>query len=164
MFIEKISKKNKPINFQHKRLISNINNKDLKLYKFIDTYFKAYCKFNKISIDQIINSSGFYKYYDRIPGSLKPDFDLRLNTNSTNNQELIKITPVDDIMKKLTLILERLSSPDKLPIFRWAENQGFRVECRNDITPDTDLKFTGFVEKGARTGLQFEIASNSNNT
>jgi hypothetical protein len=117
-----------------------------------------------LAIDQIINSSGFIKYYDRIPGSLKPDFDLRLNTNSTNNQELIKITPVDDIMKKLTLILERLSSPDKLPIFRWVENQGFRVECRNDITPDTDLKFTGFVEKGARTGLQFEIASNSNNT
>jgi hypothetical protein len=117
-----------------------------------------------LAIDQIINSSGFYKYYDRIPGSLKSDFDLRLNSNSTNNHELIKITPVDDIMKKLTLILERLSSPDKLPIFRWAENQGFRVECRNDITPDTDLKFTGFVETGARTGLQFEIASNSNNT
>ena len=45
---EEYLKKNKPINFQHKRLISNINNKDLKLYKFIDTYFKAYCKFNKI--------------------------------------------------------------------------------------------------------------------
>jgi hypothetical protein len=55
MFIEKISKKNKPINFQQKRLISNIDNKDLKLYKFIDSYFKTYCKFNKISIDQIIN-------------------------------------------------------------------------------------------------------------
>ena len=148
--------------------IITLSCEDVASYTLSNIYFEQQMLIGGMTtgaaIDQIINSSGFTKYYDKVYGSLKPDMDLRLNSNSTNNNELIKITPVDDIMKKLTLILERLSSPDKLPIFRWVENQGFRIECRNDISPDTDLKFTGFVEKGARTGLQFVIKSNSNNT
>ena len=102
MFIEKISKKNKPINFQQKRLISNINNKDLKLYKFIDSYFKAYCKFNKISIDQIISirKKFLISYLKNLNSFEKSKKYLNLNKN-------FNLTRIEyDIVLLLSFLIE----------------------------------------------------------
>jgi hypothetical protein len=102
MFIEKISKKNKSISFQQKRLISNINNKDLKLYKFIDSYFKAYCKFNKISIDQIINLRKKF-----LVNYLKNLNSFKKSKKYSNLNENFNLTRIEyDIVLLLSFLIE----------------------------------------------------------
>ena len=102
MFIEKISKKNKPVNFQQKRLISNINNKDLKLYKFIDSFFNAYCKFNKISVNQIINIRK--KFLVNYLKNLNSFEKLKKYSNLNKNFNLTRIEY--DIVLLLSFLIE----------------------------------------------------------
>ncbi len=54
MFINAIANKDRSIMFQYKRLISNLKKNDLKLYEFVNEYFYQYCKFNKVSVDNVI--------------------------------------------------------------------------------------------------------------
>jgi hypothetical protein len=116
-----------------------------------------------LAIDSIIACSGFWSYYKRdntdINGGSISGIDLRLNSNSTNNQDLVKLNPLDKIYDKLGKLLERLNNPYSLPTFRWAERYGFKLECRNNYV-DNDLKFTGLTSAG--TGYSFD--SNAANT
>jgi hypothetical protein len=116
-----------------------------------------------LAIDSIIACSGFWSYYKRdntdINGGSISGIDLRLNSNSTNNQDLVKLNPLDKIYDKLGKLLERLNNPYSLPTFRWAERYGFKLECRNNYV-DNDLKFTGLTKAG--TGYSFD--SNASNT
>ena len=105
-----------------------------------------------LAIDSIMACSGFWSYYyrntiDKINGGFIRGIDLRLNSSSTNNQDLIKLNPLDKIYDKLGKLLERLNNPYSLPTFRWAERYGFILECRNNYT-DNDLKFTGLNSAG----------------
>jgi len=117
-----------------------------------------------LAIDSIMACSGFWSFYSRnnadlFNGGVISGIDLRLNSNSTNNQDLIKLNPLDKIYEKLGKLLERLNNPYSLPTFRWAEKYGFKLECRNNYE-DTDLKFTGLNSAG--TGYSFD--SNASNT
>ena len=115
------------------------------------------------AIDSIMACSGFWSYYlrnnfDFQNGGFIYGIDLRLNSNSVNNQDLIKLNPLDKIYEKLSKLLERLNNPYSLPTFRWAERYGFKLECRNNYV-DNDLKFTGLNPAG--TAYIFD--SNSSN-
>ena len=105
-----------------------------------------------IAIDSIMACSGFWSYYlrnnaDLLSGGAISGIDLRLNSNSVNNQDLIKLNPLDKIIEKLSKLMERLNNPYSLPTFRWAERSGFKLECRNNFI-DNDLKFTGLTADG----------------
>ena len=105
-----------------------------------------------LAIDSIMACSGFWSYYLRNNNDLQNNgliygIDLRLNSNSTNNQDLIKLNPLDKIYEKLGKLLERLNNPYSLPTFRWKERFGFVLECRNNSV-DNDLKFTGLNPAG----------------
>ena len=111
-----------------------------------------------LALDSIMAASGFWSYYSRNNADLANGgsiygIDLRLNSSSTNNQDLIKLNPLDKIIDKLDKLLERLNNPYSLPTFRWAENYGFKLECRNNYLDD-DLKFTGLNSAG--TGYSFD--------
>jgi hypothetical protein len=98
------------------------------------------------AIDSIMAASGFWSYYFRDNTQIT-GMNLRLNTQSVNNQDLIKLTPVDKILGKLQLIIERLNVPGALPTFRWAENFGFVLAGRyREEAIDNDLKFTGITD------------------
>jgi hypothetical protein len=98
------------------------------------------------AIDSIMACSGFWSYYLR--NNIGIDgMNLRLNSSSVNNQDLIKLNPLDKIYDKLGQLLERLNTPDALPTFRWAERTGLILESRNN-TVDEDLKFTGLEGNG----------------
>lgn len=117
-----------------------------------------------LAIDSVMACSGFWSYYSRnnsdlVSGGSIFGIDLRLNSNSTNNQDLIKLNPLDKIYEKLGKLLERLNNPYSLPTFRWAERYGFKLECRNNYV-DSDLRFTGLNAAG--TGYTF--GSNASNT
>ncbi len=117
-----------------------------------------------LAIDSIMACSGFWSYYyrnnaDLANGGSIYGIDLRLNSNSTNNQDLIKLNPLDKIYEKLSKLLERLNNPYSLPTFRWAERFGFKLECRNNYV-DNDLKFTGL----SSAGTAYVFNSNSSNT
>lgn len=110
-----------------------------------------------LAIDSIMACSGFWSYYSRnnsdlVSGGSIYGIDLRLNSNSTNNQDLIKLNPLDKIYEKLGKLLERLNNPYSLPTFRWAERYGFKLECRNNYV-DNDLKFTGLNTAGTVYGF-----------
>ena len=98
------------------------------------------------AIDSIMACSGFWSYYLRNNTGID-GMDLRLNSSSVNNQDLIKLNPLDKIYDKLGQLLERLNTPDALPTFRWAERVGIILESRNN-TIDNDLKFTGLEGNG----------------
>jgi hypothetical protein len=116
-----------------------------------------------LAIDSILACSGFWSYYSRNNSDFQNGgsiygIDLRLNSNSTNNQDLIKLNPLDKIYEKLGRLLERLNNPYSLPTFRWAERYGLKLECRNNYV-DTDLKFTGLTSNGNA----YSFNSNSSN-
>jgi hypothetical protein len=118
-----------------------------------------------LAIDSIMACSGFWSYYyrnnaDLFNGGQIYGIDLRLNSNSTNNQDLIKLNPLDKIYDKLGKLLERLNNPYSLPTFRWDENYGFKLECRNNYE-DNDLKFTGLNDD--RTAYLFKSNSSDPN-
>jgi len=98
------------------------------------------------AIDSMIACSGFWSFYQRYPAGID-GLDLRLNSSSVNNQDLIKLNPLDKIYSKLGQLLERLNTPDALPTFRWAERYGLVLESRNNYI-DQDLKFTGLNPNG----------------
>ena len=117
-----------------------------------------------LAIDSIMACTGFWSYYSRdnsdaFNGGFIKGIDLRLNSNSTNNQDMIKLNPLDKIYDKLGKLLERLNNPYSLPTFRWAERYGFILECRNNYIDD-DLKFTGLN----KAGTAYEFGSNASNT
>ena len=117
-----------------------------------------------LAIDSIMACSGFWSYYSRnnadlYNGSSIYGIDLRLNSSSVNNQDLIKLNPLDKIYDKLKKLLERLNNPYSLPTFRWAERYGFKLECRNNFV-DNDLKFTGLNA----AGTAYVFNSNASNT
>jgi len=105
-----------------------------------------------LAIDSIMACSGFWNFYFRNNTGID-GIDLRLNNESVNNNDLIKLNPTDLIGDKLKLLLQRLNTPFALPTFRWAENYGFILESRNNYL-DTDLKFTGLNENGS--GYKFQ--------
>ena len=101
------------------------------------------------AIDSLIAASGFWTYYYRDNTNIR-DIDLRLNSQSVNNQDLIKCSPTQTIYPKIKSILERLNRVGGLPVMRWAENFGFVLTGRyRDDTIDNDLKFTGIVSDPA---------------
>jgi hypothetical protein len=106
-----------------------------------------------LAIDSMIACSGFWSFYKRINAGID-GMDLRLNSSSVNNQDLIKLNPLDKIYSKLGQLLERLNTPDALPTFRWAERFGLILESRNNNI-DRDLKFTGLI------GNQYIMNSNA---
>ena len=99
-----------------------------------------------LAIDAMMACSGFWNYYFRKNDGID-GIDLRLNNESTNNNDLIKLNPTDTISSKLKLLLARLTTPFFLPTFRWAEKYGFVLESRNNFE-DKDLKFTGLNANG----------------
>lgn len=107
-----------------------------------------------LALDALITCAGFWDYYQRNNTNIN-GIGLRLNSNSVNNQELIKINITDKIGDKLNTLLERLNDPAGLPVFRWAEDYGFVLESRSN-NDDTDFKFTGFDIDG------YTLTSNSN--
>jgi hypothetical protein len=107
-----------------------------------------------LAIDAMITCAGFWDYFQRNNANIS-GLGLRLNSNSVNNQELIKINITDKVGDKINTLLERLNDPAGLPTFRWAEDYGFVLESRNNNS-DTDLKFTGFDLDG------FTLTANSN--
>jgi hypothetical protein len=117
-----------------------------------------------LALDSIMACSGFWSFYfrnnaDLANGGSIYGIDLRLNSNSTNNQDLIKLNPLDKIYEKFGKLLERLNNPYSLPTFRWAERYGFKLECRNNYV-DNDLKFTGLNA----AGTAYVFNSNASNT
>ena len=97
------------------------------------------------AIDSLIASSGFWSYYFRDNSNID-GVDLRLNSQSVHNQDLIKCSPTETIFPKVKAILERLNKVGALPVFRWAENFGFVLAGRyRPDAIDDDLKFTGIV-------------------
>jgi hypothetical protein len=117
-----------------------------------------------LALDSIMACSGFWSFYSRnnadlVNGGSIYGIDLRLNSNSTNNQDLIKLNPLDKIYEKFGKLLERLNNPYSLPTFRWAERFGFKLECRNNFV-DNDLKFTGLNA----AGTAYVFNSNASNT
>jgi hypothetical protein len=109
------------------------------------------------AIDSMIACSGFWSFYRPFPAGID-GLDLRLNSSSVNNQDLIKLNPLDKIYTKLGQLLERLNTPEALPTFRWAERYGLVLESRNNNI-DKDLKFTGLNA----AGNQYIMNSNASN-
>ena len=102
MFIEKLAKRDGVIKFQHKRLIEHIATKDLKLYKFIDKYFFNYCKFNNISINDVIKiRKKFLKNY------LENLKKFKLHKSYKNIDKNLKLQREDyDVILLLSFLIE----------------------------------------------------------
>lgn len=97
------------------------------------------------AIDSLMAASGFWSYYFRDNTNIQ-DIDLRLNSQSVNNQDLVKCSPTETIFPKIQSILSLLNKTGGLPVMRWAENFGFVLTGRyRDDTIDNDLKFTGII-------------------
>ena len=114
-----------------------------------------------LAIDAMMTCAGFWDYYQRNNSNIS-GLGLRLNSNSVNNQELIKINITDKVGEKINTLLERLNDPAGLPTFRWAEEYGFVLESRNN-NPDTDFKFTGFDLDGFTLTVDSNTPGNSAN-
>ncbi len=138
-----------------------LNCEDLGSYILNNIYFDKNMMLagmrHDLAIDSMMACSGFWSFYLRNNTGID-GLDLRLNSSSVNNQDLIKLNPLDKIYDKLGQLLERLNTPDALPTFRWAERYGFIMESRNNNI-DKDLKFTGLNPQG--TGYIFN--SNASN-
>jgi len=140
---------------------------DIMTYTLENIYFEKSMMIagmrHDLAFDSIMAASGLWSYYfrsnDQVTG-----MELRLNTQSVANQDLIKLTPVDKILDKLTLILERLNVPGALPTFRWAENFGYVLAGRyRPDAIDSDLKFTGISYEPGRIGSVISVPENSLN-
>jgi hypothetical protein len=55
MFIDKICNKDRFSKFQKTKLLSSLNTRERRLYGFVDDYFKDYCAFSGISIDDVLD-------------------------------------------------------------------------------------------------------------
>ena len=138
---------------------------DILSYTLENVYFEKSMMIagmrHDFAIDSIMAASGFWSYYFRENTKIT-GMDLRLNTQSVNNQDLIKLTPVDKILDKLTLIIERLNVPGALPTFRWAENFGFVLAGRyREEAVDNDLKFTGITAASNGIGGVIDVPENA---
>jgi len=138
---------------------------DIMSYTLENIYFEKSMMIagmrHDFAFDSIMAASGFWSYYFRDNTNIT-GMDLRLNTQSVNNQDLIKLTPVDKILDKLTLIIERLNVPGSLPAFRWAENFGFVLAGRyREDAVDSDLKFTGITATSNGIGGVIDVPENA---
>lgn len=114
-----------------------------------------------LAIDAMLTCAGFWDYYQRNNTNIN-GIGLRLNSNSVNNQELVKINITDRIGDKINTLLERLNDPAGLPVFRWAEDYGFVLESRSN-NDDTDFKFTGFELDGFTLKVDSNLPSSDAN-
>lgn len=113
------------------------------------------------AIDSLIAASGFWSYYFRDNTNIK-DIDLRLNSQSVHNQDLIKCSPTETIFPKIQSILSLLNKTGGLPVMRWAENFGFVLIGRyRDDTIDSDLKFTGIISDPNSNASVIQFDNNS---
>lgn len=140
---------------------------DIMTYTLENIYFEKSMMIagmrHDLAIDSIMAASGFWSYYYRDNLNIT-GMELRLNTQSVNNQDLIKLTPVDKIKDKLELLIERLNVPGALPTFRWAENFGFVLAGRyREDALDNDLKFTGITSDSNGIGSIMSFPENSLN-
>ena len=136
---------------------------DIMSYTLSNIYFEKSMMIagmrHDLGIDSIMASTGFWSYYYRDNKNIT-GMNLRLNTQSVNNQDLIKLTPVDKVREKLQLIIERLNVPGALPTFRWAENFGFVLAGR--YREDAVDRFKDDYEKGEpKTSMFTGISKNS---
>ncbi len=140
---------------------------DIMTYTLENIYFEKSMMIagmrHDFALDSIMAASGFWSYYFRDNTNIS-GMNLRLNLQSVNNQDLIKLTPVDKILEKFILLIERLNVPGALPTFRWAENYGFVLAGRyRPDALDNDLKFTAISQNSAGLGVGISAPENSLN-
>ena len=77
---------------------------DIMTYTLQNIYFEKSMMIagmrHDFAIDSMMAASGFWSYYFRDNSSIT-GMNLRLNTQSVNNQDLIKLSPVDKILEKI---------------------------------------------------------------
>lgn len=132
---------------------TSLSCEDISTYTLRNIHFEKPMKISGMThgnaLDAMIQSAGFYDFYNRDSSIYGMDF--RLNDNASNDQDLININVTDDIADKIDKILTKFNAlpQDNLknvyPVFRWDElSEKFVVTSRySDRYLDSDLKFIG---------------------
>ena len=152
---------------------------DLTTYIFDNVYFDYMVPFGtrtlKTSIQACMNFSGFSDWYkietnaELLPADLKltgkiDGLSLRINPNASSNQDVIKATPVDKILPKLSGFLNKLNALGNQATFRWDEKQRKFILDARYMHLDEDLKFIGIdnVVPGTTSGQKINVRPTRN--
>jgi hypothetical protein len=152
---------------------------DLTTYIFDNVYFDYMVPFGtrtlKTAIQACMNFSGFSDWYkietnaELLPADRKETgkidgLTLRINPNASSNQDVIKATPVDKILPKLSGFLNKLNALGNQATFRWDEKQKLFILDARYMHLDDDLKFTGIdnVVPGTTSGQRINVKPTRN--
>jgi hypothetical protein len=152
---------------------------DLTTYIFDNVYFDYMVPFGtrtlKTSIQACMNFSGFSDWYkietnaELLPADLKSTgkidgLSLRINPNASSNQDVIKASPIDKILPKLSGFLNKLNALGNQATFRWDEKQGKFILDARYMHLDEDLKFIGIdnVVPGTTSGQKINVRPTRN--
>ena len=152
---------------------------DLTTYIFDNVYFDYMVPFGtrtlKTSIQACMNFSGFADWFkietnaELLPTDLKSTgkidgLSLRINPNAASNQDVIKASPVDKILPKLSGFLNKLNALGNQATFRWDEKQKLFILDARYLYLDDDLKFTGIdnVVPGTTSGQKINVTPTRN--
>ena len=152
---------------------------DLTTYIFDNVYFDYMVPFGtrtlKTSIQACMNFSGFSDWYkietnsELLPADAKSTgkidgLSLRINPNASSNQDVIKASPIDKILPKLSGFLNKLNALGNQATFRWDEKQKLFILDARYMHLDDDLKFTGIdnVVPGTTSGQRINVRPTRN--
>jgi len=152
---------------------------DLTTYIFDNVYFDYMVPFGtrtlKTSIQACMNFSGFSDWYkietnaELLPADLKSTgkidgLSLRINPNASSNQDVIKASPIDKILPKLSGFLNKLNALGNQATFRWDEKQRKFILDARYMHLDEDLKFIGIdnVVPGTTSGQKINVRPTRN--
>lgn len=152
---------------------------DLTTYIFDNVYFDYMVPFGtrtlKTSIQACMNFSGFSDWYkietdaELLPADPKSTgkidgLSLRINPNASSNQDVIKATPIDKILPKLSGFLNKLNALGNQATFRWDEKQRKFILDARYMHLDEDLKFIGIdnVVPGTTSGQKINVRPTRN--
>jgi len=120
MFIDKICENNRFNSFQKNRLFLSLNDDDKKLYRFVDDYFKDYCDFFNISVDDV------NRIKDRFSNHYSSDIKNFIDTGKYP-LELTPDTPntLERVEYDVILILSYLLEKHRFKILKWLALKDF---------------------------------------
>jgi len=119
VLIEEISRLDEACKFQFSRMKRSLQDEDLKLYEYIDGYLESYCRFNDISIEDVLKIKD--KFAQRYINDLK---------NFEQSGSYPYQIPIDNFVLSRTeydvvLILSFLLEKHRFKIARWLVSQKF---------------------------------------
>lgn len=122
MLIEEISRLDETCKFQFSRMRRSLKEEDVKLYKYINGYLESYCRFNDLSIDDVL------KIKDKFAQRYINDLKAFEQTGSYPYQIPFDNFELSRTEYDVVLILSFLLEKHRFKIARWLVNQKFEGE------------------------------------